>query len=536
MFDLLTEPLISVSTSNEECRMNLPDLLASLSNDHIVGYLGLRPHQAEPWHVFLVQVAASIKARCPTNGFPIDSAYWRKGLLDLSENNPSAWMLVVEDVTRPAFLQHPWKSWEDEGIDYGVKTVHGKISYETKATTPDELDVLVTAKNHDVKMARMGDDLAEAWLFALLLLQTTSGYSGRDNYGIIRMNSGTGSRSVVAWTPSLNPSQRFVADVKTLESERNRVCQEFNYRQRGTVLTWLDIWNRNGHQYILSQLEPWFIEACRPVRLRATVGGKIFALGATSNARQIGPKTLENGDVGDLWTPLNVQDKKKGRSALTLSADGYTPKLLTDLLFEQGFALTSLQKPTPGEGPGCFLASCLVRGQGKTEGFYRIELPLPPSARMTLFNKQSRETLAHLAQFLLNDAKDAQNALTTALTVLTEGGPDKADFEHDSINRWMTGFRRLFRKQWEVTYFDTLWRGAEQDHETVRKNWQQQLVNEVQKILDEAIMRLPLPSNRYWRSITQAQQALRGMIHKLGLPMLSGSSPESVESREESFV
>ncbi|MCP2835077.1 hypothetical protein, partial [Salmonella enterica] len=80
-------------------------------------------------------------------------------------------------------------------------------------------------------------------------------------------------------------------------------------------------------------------------------------------------KNLESGDVGDPWIPLNTEDKKKGRSALTLPAAGFTPDRLTDLLFEQGFELTALQRPRPGDEPGWFVASVLVRGQGTTEGF-----------------------------------------------------------------------------------------------------------------------------------------------------------------------
>lgn len=533
MHDLLTDPLIGVRTSGGERRLNLPELLATLSAGDVEGYTGLRPHQADPWHVFLVQLAASIQARRPTDQLPTNPAYWRDGLLDLAEGHATAWQLVVEDVTKPAFLQHPWKSWGDEAADYGVKTVRGKTTYEPKATTPDELDVLVTSKNHDVKIARIGPETTEAWLYALLLLQTTSGFLGQGNYGIVRMNGGFASRSVVAWARSLHPSHRFIEEASALQNVRDSVCQEFKYSQRGITLTWLARWDRSAHQHQLQQLEPWFVEAARPVRLRMGHDGTVVVLGATSKARQIGPKTVENGDVGDPWTPLNVQDKKKGRSALTLSAEGFTSQRLTDLLFEQGFELTALQRPKPGDKPGWFVASCLVRGQGTTEGFHRVELPVPPKARMALFNKQSRDTLAHLAQHLLTDAKNVQKALGTALTFLAEGGPDKADFDRDAVKRWVDRIRADYGRHWESTYFLTLWRGADEDHNHVRIEWQKQLVNQAQALLDEAAQRLPLPSSRYWRAITQARGALRGLLHKQGLPMPGTARTESAADLEE---
>jgi CRISPR system Cascade subunit CasA len=530
MHDLLNDPLIGAHTPRGERRVSLPELLAALSAGEVEGYTGLRAHQADPWHVFLVQFAASIQARRPTENLSKDPVYWREGLLDLAEGKASAWQLVVENVRQPAFLQHPWSSWDEEAADYGVKTIRGKTIFDAKATRPDELDVLVTSKNHDVKMARVGPEAVEAWLFALVLLQTTSGFLGQGNYGIIRMNGGFASRSIVAWARSLNPSKRFNDDTGVLCGLRAETCRVFHYAQRGVVLSWLCPWNRNDHQFNLTQLEPWFIEAARPIRLRAQADDHLFALGTTSKARQIGPKKIENGDVGDPWTPINVSDKKKGRSALTLPAEGFTPQRLTDLLFEQGFELTPLQKPKLGDKPGWFVASCLVRGQGTTEGFHRVVIPVPAKARMVLLDPARRDTLAHLAQKLLDNVKEVQKALGTALTVLTEGGPDKTDF--DRVDNWIKAARSQFGKHWEQHYFPTLWRGADEVHDVVQGDWQQQLVDAGQSLLNEAAMRLPLPTNRRWRALTQAQLAWRGRLHKSGLPMPGRAAMKSVELEE----
>lgn len=531
MHDFLTDPLIGVRTPQRHQRLNLPELLAALSAGRVEGYTGLRAHQADPWHVFLVQLAASIQARRPTDALPTDPQYWRDGLLDLAEGMETAWHLVVEDVTQPAFLQHPWKSRNAEAADFGIKISRGKVLFDVKAANPDELDVLVTSKNHDVKMARVDAQAAESWLYALLLLQTTSGFLGQGNYGILRMNGGFASRSIVSWTRSLNPSERFRDETAEIQRLRAEVLRQFDYVSRGVVLTWLRRWDRSTHQFHMKELEPWFVEAARPVRLIKDDSGEIFALGATSKVRQIGPKSVDNGDVGDPWTPLNVQDKKKGRSALTLSAEGFTPQRLTDLLFEQGIELTLLQVPKPGSEPGWFVASCLVRGQGTTEGFHRLELPIPPKARLALFNKPSRDTLGHLAQKLLADAKDVQKALNTALTVLTEGGPDQANF--DRVESWIKAARQDFGRRWEAIYFPTLWRGVDEPHEAVRGDWQQQLVDAAQDLLDAATQRLPLPANRTWRAVTQAHRAFSGMLRKNQLPLPGRATEHDANTMEE---
>lgn len=525
MRDLLADPLISVRRQGREERLNLPVLLAALSAGEIEGFLQLRPHQADPWHVFLVQLAASIQARRPTPDLPMDASYWHDGLLDLANGETSAWQLIVEDTSKPAFLQHPWRPG-DEGV------------FKPKAMTPDELDVLVTAKNHDVKMARMSEATPESWLYALLLLQTTSGYDGKGNYGIVRMNGGYASRPIIVWAESLHPSRRFIAEVKQLIALRQTTCQQYGYRDRGIVLTWLAPWEKSDHQYRITELEPWFIEAARAIRLRLDDKGKIMALGTTSNARQIGPKTLENGDVGDPWIPLNTTDKKKGRSALTLSSEGFTPKRVTELLFQQEFELTALQQPKTGTADGWFIGSCLARGQGSTEGFHRLELPIPAEARWALLDTATRETLGRLAQELLKDAKDVQKTISAVLTLLIKGGPEQADSgrdankssARDAIKSWLEQAHRDFGRDWEALFFPTLWRGVDQAHAQVRRDWQQQLIKRAEKIVLSAAERVPMPSNRTWRARARLHGRWRAYLRKEGL--LPPSSPHEPETEE----
>jgi CRISPR system Cascade subunit CasA len=136
---------------------------------------------------------------------------------------------------------------------------------------------------------------------------------------------------------------------------------------------------------------------------------------------------------------------------------------------------------------------------------------------MALFHKPTRDTLGHLAQALLTDAGNIQSALATALTMLTEGGPEKPDFER--IKAWLGQARGDFTRRWEALFFPTLWRGAEEAHETVRADWQQALVDAAQAVLNEAHERMPLPTNRTWRAITQGQKTFREQLYKHHLPM-----------------
>jgi CRISPR system Cascade subunit CasA len=517
MLDLLKDELIGVRTARGTRMVSLPGLLALLCRGEVEGYTGLRPHQADPWHVFLVQIAASVLARAPRDPPPGEEGFWREGLLDLADGQATAWELVVEDPTKPAFMQHPWRD-QDE-----------KKAFKPKASTPDELDILVTAKDHDVKAARVSPDQPEAWLFSLLTYQTMSGFLGAGNFGIVRMNGGFASRPIVSLVSSLDPSPRFREELSILLQVRpGLLAAGLGYQPKGVVLTWLSPWNRDGHQHMLSDLEPHFIEAARPLRLVQT-GQGLVALGATSKVRQIGPASVDGGDVGDPWIPINVSDKKKGRSALSVSANGFTPKLLAGLLFERDFELTPLQRPRLGSGTACFAGSVLVRGQGKTEGFHRFALPVPEKAKLKLLQGDSRSQMGAFAQDLLLDAAVADKALHGALMTFAEGGPASTDFGSDTIKAWAGAAISAFSHAWEERFFPTLWRWAEEDAEALRAQWKHWLANRALEILDEAEGRLPIPSNRRYRARVRARGFLAGSLIKQGLL----PKPNRIEPMEE---
>lgn len=528
MHDLLNDELIGIQSPGGSRRVCLPTLFAQLLVGQVDGYTGLRAHQADPWRVFLVQIAASILTRHPATTHATDASFWREGLVDLADGAETAWSLVVENPSLPALWQHPWADPEKDALAFGIKSARdGQKTVEPKASAPDELDVLVTAKNHDVKMARLNKADPEAWLFALMMVQTTSGFLGKGNYGILRMNGGFASRPVLSWVRNLHPSHRFREELDCVRALREpTLAGAWRYAARGRVLTWLRPWNRTQAQFTPNDLEPWFIEAARPVRLWATANG-IVALTATSEARQIGPKTLENGDVGDPWIPLNLEDKKKGASAMTLSGEGFTPGRVVALILQQGFSLTPLQSPRAGVD-GWFCGSVLVRGQGKTDGLHALQLPVPAKVNSLLLQPGTRKTLGDSAECLLRDAKEIASALRFALSVMAEGGPEQSGLPRDGISDLISGLTHDFRGQWQRDFFPTLWRLADEPLDAVRAEWRGALIDRARRTLRDAPNRLPLSSTRLWRAQVRSEGALTGLIRKKRL------SPEYLDSAKES--
>ena len=191
-FNVIEEPIIRVElTSGARERLTLPQVFAALVADRVETWPTLRPHQAPAWHAFLVQIAAmGLEALGRTESPGDDEASWSEVLRALPPEwpNDEPWCLVTPPRC-PALLQAPvpetaLRKYEKE--------------FKHRVLAPDALDMLVTAKNHDLKAERMRYAAPDDWLFALVSLQTQGGYSGPRLYGIVRMNKGLGNRSYVS--------------------------------------------------------------------------------------------------------------------------------------------------------------------------------------------------------------------------------------------------------------------------------------------------------------------------------------------------
>jgi CRISPR system Cascade subunit CasA len=143
MINFLREPLIRTTLRDgARKRLSLPEVFSVLADDSILGFEALRPHQRHVWHAFLVQIAA--QAAQKSGNIPKDENGWRVALRALTSDwcEDEPWSLLVDDLAKPALLQPP----VPEGSLKGFKN---------QIMTPDAIDILVSAKNHDLKQEVM---------------------------------------------------------------------------------------------------------------------------------------------------------------------------------------------------------------------------------------------------------------------------------------------------------------------------------------------------------------------------------------------
>ncbi|MEL6546896.1 MAG: type I-E CRISPR-associated protein Cse1/CasA, partial [Myxococcota bacterium] len=408
-FSLLDERLITIRAPGrrERQQVTLPELLSLLAQDGAVGdFPYLRAHQRHPWHSFLVQLAAIALHRANESGAEHSAERWRAMLLDSADGMASAFALVEPDLAKPAFLQPP--------------VPEGTLAKWKRIETADALDILVTAKSHDVKAQRVIDASLETWMFALLSLQTMQGFLGAGNYGIARMNGGFASRPEVGLASSLTPSVRFRRDVRVLLDSRDAVTHKFGYSPKGGhALLWLLPWD-GASALPLSECDAHFIEICRRIRFSEHSNVLQCEYKSTESARL--EAKSRNGVVGDPWIPVDAS----GEKALTVSAKGLdyvlTQSLLWGSAYERPPALVVRQDDC------FFIGRVLVRGQGKTEGFHERVLRIPPKVRSFLQRPDDTSILARISKDWLKHTSTLKlKVLKPALLTHERVPPHRAD-------------------------------------------------------------------------------------------------------------
>ncbi len=510
-YQLLDEPLFGVEDeAGWQHRLTLPGLLARLSSGAHAEFGALQAHQQHAWHSFLVQLAALALVRSDSpESIQRSEEEWRALLVQAAEadgGGEEAFALVVPDLRRPAFLQPPIPSGE-----------LGELKSEHEAPS-EELDVLITSKNHDVKVHTVTSPTPEHWVFALVMLQTMQGFLGAGNYGIARMNGGFSSRPCFSYSPDLGSAPRFVRDLTVLLGAREHLLEQVDRRKKLLGLTWCAPWDGTT-SLALPSLDPFFIEICRRVRL-VSRGERIVAYRGSSKAARIDGKEA-HGNTGDPWTPVDV---KEGAS-LTLPEAGFHYERVRDLLFgDWKLGAAGELRPADGKQPW-LVAQALVRGQGKTGGYHERWLEVPAKATRFFLDREARKGLATRAMGWTGFVKDMRlKVLKPAVLSFLQGGPDKLDFRDERADPTVARLDARVDRE----FFRLLFEHADEASEGADAAFQGWLFDAAREELERAFTSLPTSSARRARGIASAERAFFGAAKK-NLPLrktAAGTEPQ----------
>lgn len=501
---LLDVPLITARSPGRTARrgLTLPAVFSQLAAGTIGDFPRVAAHQRHPWHAFLVQLAAIALHRANESQIEHSEEDWRELLLNAAGGEVSAFALVEENLSKPAFLQPP----VPEGELKGWKPVE----------TPDSLDILITAKSHDVKASRVVRADPESWLMALLSLQTMQGFLGSGNYGIARMNGGFASRPEVGFAPTLEPGPRFVRDVRVLLGIRDETVERFGYADSGGhALLWLVPWDGKGSLGI-HECDPFFIEICRRIRFTSN-GNDLRCQYRSTKTGRVDAKERA-GVLGDPWIPI----ESSGGKALTVGGSGFTYDRTQRLLWGTEFQKPAAQTPRDSDPLELyFTARVLVRGQGKTEGFHERVLRLPGSVRRRLLSAESTTQLSEVANSWVEHVADIKRkVLKPAILSLVQGGPTQLNYQ----DRRADALLARFEERVDQRFFDALFAAIEsagEDLEPLKERasaWGAELLDLAETTLASAIDELAIPDARYYRAVTSARRVFYGAARRLGFP------------------
>ena len=496
MHNLLADPLIRLRlVDGTSAVMSLPDVYEALAADRVAAFRALRAHQRHAWHAFLAQLGVIAVERAGEATPPRTAVDWCAILRNLTQDfgGDEPWQLVGDDVALPAFLQCP------------APNAFGQ--YRRRVATPDDLDVLVTAKNHDLKQSVALGCAPDDWMFALIDLQTMAGFLGAGNYGIARMNGGFSARPCLGLAPADGGAgAHLFHDMRRMLKGRTVLLDnhpDYFDPEHGLALLWIEPWDGTT-SLDLRRLDPYFLEICRRVRLRAE-GRAIVAWAAASKAARVAAKDAR-GNLGDFWTPVGVKDAK----ALSLSSVGFRYDRLAKLILDRdSFDLPPAMK-LDATSPNRWrvVARGIAGGQGKTDGYHeRNDIAFDHRTTAALFRREQRDVLARIAEAQIEEIHAVVTALKTGIAVAASGGKLMADLTKADRTHASPYARRL-DLEIDASFFGALDRRFvatnETDRAVERAAFVRGMIKSAVALLREAIEAVPCAAIRRHRARARA--------------------------------
>ena len=431
--------------------------------------------------------------------------------------NDEPWCLTTDDLSKPAFMQCP------------VPKELWKKEYKNKYSYPDDLDLLITSKNFDVKTGMLHNPQTEDWFFVLVSLQTNCGYGGAGYYGCARQNGGSATRAIFTLQYASSPGSRWGRDARViLENYDNEEYRSISMStlfcpdKQGKRLLWLEPWD--GHSsYQLSELHPLFIEISRRVRAVRSDDKVLFTQATSKCARIDNDKDHTGGFLGDPWEPCEVS--RKGIKAFS-SAPRYAnvAKILADTeTYRKPLLLHWHEGIDPETGMSLWY-SMLMKGQCVTDGYSERTIPVDVQNMLDI------ETLSEASSAMIESAGTARTkVLAVALALYLQCGNEgekakrgEIDWNASVVKIWLPAIQEQMEREIDAAFFPYLWRtcarmketGDDLDNSVATAEWKNYLAGLVYKYYQRGIESLPCRAAQRIKAQAVSEMRLRKLIKR----------------------
>ena len=281
-------------------------------------------------------------------------------------------------------------------------------------------------------------------------------------------------------------------------------------------------------------MAPLYIEVCRRVRLRTDEDGQLYAIRTSSKAARIEGKDAK-GRTGDPWTPHNPN---RDGLPLTLAGGGFNYKSMKEYLIN--WQRPELLKPTRteerSEDTMRLVARGMVRGQGKTEGYFERAIPIRSRTRRAMLRptgRDSMEDLGNLAEKRIERIGAVQRILSHAIQVFAaRGDSENLSPEHRRLAApWLNRLDEIIDDRFFDDLQDEFEAGDDAGRERVHNDWLRDfVVPHARNILSDATDSLPCPAIHRYRARENATGLFEGRLRgNSGLPFLFDDAAEGDE-------
>lgn len=528
--NLLNERLLHYrsTATGERIATTLPELFVALAQDAVRDFPALRPHQRHPWHAFLVQLAAIVLHQTKRAEPFATADDWRAALLALTPDEPdgAAWCLVSPP-DRPAFMQAAVMA----GLD-------GK--WET-STAADEIDVLKTSKNHDLKSRRMTRSMTEDWLYALISVQTQSPSDSGSYKESSRMDGGWGRRPGIGIVPPGGYGARWLRDLRILLSERGNIAEIYGLERNGVALTWLVPWDGAASSaFQISQLDPFYIEIARRIRFVLNAGNIVAKTTTTPNSR-INP--VGGGLTGDIWSPIDSD--QDGKKVLTVRTAGFGYKTAANLVVPGKVEFSpsmKIQRTDPAVGLKLLMQSIAWGPKNTNHGYHEriVLIGKKMAAMLAAMRSPEISKLGEISKARVEQIGEVNWMLVQALRDLfskaEQVSHDKTKDVPESIQSKAKVFAEPFEAQCDANFFPEFIEEIEaepQAREAVRNAWLLMLAERAEQVLRTAFVAGPRSCQLRYRAQSAALARLQSTMRGSKLPMLANALKNRTPSRTE---
>jgi len=397
-----------------------------------------------------------------------------------------AWCMVT-GLKEMAFMQPPGDDW----------------NMKDPWSMPDQSDVLITSRNHDVKRHIIHNPTQEHWVFALVSIQTTWGYGGPFNYGVLRVRNSYSARCFLSILPStLSLGARFLREVQVW-SEEIRACQDSGKQGKNHKLLWTHYWS--GVEQIDSMdLHPAAVEVCRMYKL-IEQNGKIICVRKGSKKSRV----AQTGPWVDVWTPMRVEeDGTVSRVSLSGSPD---LRNIHKILFEYTPCRSMIPRERDGDSP-----ILQVRGvardpsrNGMTAGYVDLHLPMP-------FKRESeRAQMGERAMAWILTLESIREQLRTCIFAFLQGGPEQIDKKHEGSTKQSANYLSEFDQTSLRDFFACLMETNGVSLEKSNKLWQQKLFENFSSVIGRVTDSAPVPSSVRYRAIARCENLAQWTVRNM---------------------